>query len=1478
VNSSAPSGTRIFLTYQVEDDAGSKAERSRVVDILDTVGPELQLMGGDNVTHQAGAPFVDPGAKAYDTHDGNLDVQVKGAVPTNVSVVPTTVTLLYLAVDAAGNAAQAKRKVTIVDTLPPIITLVGPAAATLEAGFQYTEPGAYAVDLRDGDVYVTRGGTVPLYPLSLPAVVDLMYTAEDRAGNVAQLIRTVTIDDTRPPRLTFARPSLVLEASRSPITLPTGFFSAFDDYDGDVSAQVSHNFSALPSSPALKNGMGRTFQLIFSVEDSRGNRATEIIDAMIQDSIAPVIVVADMPWPSTVPFVDPGPSSAEDSYDGNLLPAVTSQVVGITPGTSAPLQALACPHSSAADFARPPPPYQSPEPTDAQRDPFNVLLPAGSLVTVEYTVADNAGNVGRARRIVTLSDDEAPSVSLMGPRDVVLEYLQDTYVEHGAHALDNLDGDISSLICINVAQTSLSDQLLYPTHETFSGRTRYKMNATYIFEQLRREDNSLFDTASVFDTLNLVSSGQSPGTLFQVNYVAADRAGHVGIANRLILVADTTAPVVQLKGAATVQIPFGTYYAEPGFTALDNYDGDLEAFVSVNQTGVNVLQPATYLLQYRVEDRFSNVGAAYRRVVVDAFQMPGAAFIVVLSIAETLAAAPSPSQLQMEIEVALQGAAFAFVLTRRAQNRPEDRFNVAPGAPPRSTTRGDRRRRVTAASVIEFAVRDSISLQWLSAEALIARLGLTVGVSSGLSVTISNIDSALTEDSDGNTGGATGGAAVAGGAAAGAICLLGALLIIWRRQRRRRRSLKPQDAAEAPPSQDHPQHGFGLVNNPAYLTPKKKGDTAASGSSDDRLYYADIGNPTPFAGAGMAWPHDGSPAIRTPNGDTIDSIGSFVLSSLDGRSDAPVYELMNDGILRFSNSTGPSTAEPTLAHGRVLLSPAQGSSVPWTGHSDGMYAATPSAQAREHPSAEAGHGSGNRITYVPLTQREGPESAPLYSTTPMTAQETPQVIVLPHKRTQLEQQQMENGSSGVVYEPLDMRSGEPQTMALYAVSPSGNSEAREYLAPREVIGAGSKNRAEKPLESALYGVPVLALQTAEHQRELAKAPIIPSAVAGPSTLLDISVPATADSGDGASLVTFKLVPLEEHPYAEFKAGGNATGEHAPRRNVGASADVADDVRRPLRAAVPVTAQEPAVKSLEAISTAATGGLGLSVKGMNETEVDAVGASAPRQVMVLQGVSIVDDDPQHQRDLTVAGLERDIEAHDAYHGPLARSTAEVALQRAGQGAFLLRQSASAPGIVLSVVAPPGHCEHHVLNFDVGTKEIIINAKKVRGCHALSDALRLLSVPNPFIPSQLTTAVVSETRRTSSAAAVTALRRGKHTVADHGADVANFESHGRISKTEATQRLQEAGTGNGGFVVSKASSTEHVVTVLYQGRVSHHSVCRGDSADTAFVINGREAHDLSSLEAVVACLRQRAMFGLPCPLGVSVANPAKEDMDA
>ena len=109
----------------------------------------------------------------------------------------------------------------------------------------------------------------------------------------------------------------------------------------------------------------------------------------------------------------------------------------------------------------------------------------------------------------------------------------------------------------------------------------------------------------------------------QVTYRVTDSSGNVAETTRKIEYSDPIPPELTLKGTSVVMLRLGKTYTEPGFDAVDNYDGDISDKVTVTGT-VNGSRKGIYELEYSVQDSSGNTVSVTRKVIVDSVkQVPG---------------------------------------------------------------------------------------------------------------------------------------------------------------------------------------------------------------------------------------------------------------------------------------------------------------------------------------------------------------------------------------------------------------------------------------------------------------------------------------------------------------------------------------------------------------------------------------------------------------------------------------------------------------------------------------------------------------------------------------------------------------------------------------------------------------------------------------------------------------------------------------
>ena len=108
------------------------------------------------------------------------------------------------------------------------------------------------------------------------------------------------------------------------------------------------------------------------------------------------------------------------------------------------------------------------------------------------------------------------------------------------------------------------------------------------------------------DLTNLVVRTEADG---KVTYTVTDSSGNTASITRPILYYDPIAPELTLVDSQPIVIAAGDSYCEPGYRAVDKYDGDITSAVTV--TGhVDTDNPGVYKLHYAITNSFGTTVTA----------------------------------------------------------------------------------------------------------------------------------------------------------------------------------------------------------------------------------------------------------------------------------------------------------------------------------------------------------------------------------------------------------------------------------------------------------------------------------------------------------------------------------------------------------------------------------------------------------------------------------------------------------------------------------------------------------------------------------------------------------------------------------------------------------------------------------------------------------------------------------------------------
>lgn len=309
VNTSVPGDYTI--TYTATKDVDS-ATVTRVVHVVATSAPVITLAGtagftpqtvqitdtddnGDPIvitetilvkTIECHSSFTAPTATAVSGCGGaSIPVTTSGTVDANT---PGVYEIIYGAVDTAGNDAETRVRVTVVDTTAPVITLSGASPLTWECHTTFVDPGATASDACDTSVPVNVSGTVNE---NVVGTFTLTYNATDASGNAAAPVtRTVNVVDTTAPVVTLN------DAASVTVECHTSYTDA-----GASASDACDSTTPVTSTSDVNVNAPGTYHVVYTATDDSNNAGTATRTVVVVDTTPPVITtngVTPSMWPA----------------------------------------------------------------------------------------------------------------------------------------------------------------------------------------------------------------------------------------------------------------------------------------------------------------------------------------------------------------------------------------------------------------------------------------------------------------------------------------------------------------------------------------------------------------------------------------------------------------------------------------------------------------------------------------------------------------------------------------------------------------------------------------------------------------------------------------------------------------------------------------------------------------------------------------------------------------------------------------------------------------------------------------------------------------------------------------------------------------------------------------------------------------------------------------------------------------------------
>ena len=271
-------------------------------------------------------------------------------------------------------------------------------------------------------------------------------------------------------------------------------------------------------------------------------------------------------------------------------------------------------------------------------------IPAAANVTarIRLKTVNSSIKVDDVSLVLTSSivDTTAPVITLLGEDPVILE-VGDTYIDAGATAIDNYDGDItSSIVTVNPVDTNAvgAYMLSYNVSDASGNaavevtRTVNVVDTTLPVITLLGDNPVTLEVGGTYTDAGATASDTYDGDItssivtisnvdsavvgsYTVAYNVSDANGNAAVeVTRTVTVVDTTLPVITLLGEDPVTVEVGDTYTDAGATASDTYDGDITSSI-ITISNVDTAVVGVYEVVYNVSDASGNAAVEETRTV-----------------------------------------------------------------------------------------------------------------------------------------------------------------------------------------------------------------------------------------------------------------------------------------------------------------------------------------------------------------------------------------------------------------------------------------------------------------------------------------------------------------------------------------------------------------------------------------------------------------------------------------------------------------------------------------------------------------------------------------------------------------------------------------------------------------------------------------------------------------------------------------------
>ncbi|SIN80800.1 gliding motility-associated C-terminal domain-containing protein, partial [Chitinophaga niabensis] len=584
-NGTCANSYTLTRTWTAVDECGNDTTITQVVHVQDTTAPVVTTIIPAARTVDCDAVPVQEDITATDNCSAvpNISV-VKNEVRTNGACANTyTLTRTWVVSDECGNDTTITQVLHVQDTTAPVVTVVIPAARTVDCDAVPVQEDITATDNCSAVPNIsvvknevrTNGACANTYTLTRTWVVS------DECGNDTTITQVITVQDTVAPRFDIVAPADTTVDCNSVPAQPV--ITATDNCSATGNITVTRNEVRTNGSCANSYILTRTW----TATDECGNDTTITQVINVRDTAAPRFDVV---------------APADTTVDCNSVPA--QPVINATDNCSA---------AGNITITR------------------NEVRTNGScansyILTRTWTAVDECGNDTTITQVINVRDTAAPRFDIVAPADTTVD-CNSVPAQPVITATDNCSAAGNITITRNEVRTNGSCANSYILTRTWTAVDECG-NDTTITQVIHVQDtvaprfnaiapadttvdcNSVPAQPVITATDNCSATGNITVTRNEVRtngacansytltrtWTAVDECGNDTTITQIIHVQDTTAPRFDVIAPADTTVDCNTVPVQPDITATDNCSATGNITITRNEVRTNGTCANSYTL------------------------------------------------------------------------------------------------------------------------------------------------------------------------------------------------------------------------------------------------------------------------------------------------------------------------------------------------------------------------------------------------------------------------------------------------------------------------------------------------------------------------------------------------------------------------------------------------------------------------------------------------------------------------------------------------------------------------------------------------------------------------------------------------------------------------------------------------------------------------------------------------------------------